>query len=318
MAERIILDCDPGHDDAVAILLAVGNPDIDLIGVTTVGGNQSLDKVTYNARSVLHKAGEDNVPVYAGCDRPLVRPLKTAAYVHGETGLDGVELPDPVRPLENGHAVNYLVRTVMDSEPGTVTLVPTGPLTNIVMALRMEPKIAERAKQVVLMGGGVYEANSSACSEFNIYTDPEAAQIVFSAPWEVTMVGLDVTHHALCTRDIQRKIEAEGGKTGYFMGRLMDFFRKAYQENQDFDDPPVHDPCTVAYLIDPDVLYTERRKISVELDGKLTTGMTVVNMQGPEDPEANTKVALRLDTGRFWQIVEDAILRVDSAAGTAA
>ena len=238
--------------------------------------------------------------------------------MHGETGLDGVELPEPVRPLENEHAVNYLVRTVMDSESGTVTLVPTGPLTNIAMALRMEPKIAERAKQVVLMGGGVYEANSSACSEFNIYTDPEAAQIVFSAPWEVTMIGLDVTHHALCTRDIQRKIEAEGGQTGYFMGRLMNFFRKAYQENQDFDDPPVHDPCTVAYLIDPDVLYTERRKINVELDGKLTTGMTVVNMQGPEDPRSNTKVALRLDTGRFWQIVEDAILRVDSAAGTAA
>ena len=157
VTKKIILDCDPGHDDAVALLLALGNPEIELVGVTTVGGNQSLDKVTYNARAVLEKAHATDVPVYAGCDRPIVRPQEVAASIHGESGLDGVELPVPTRPLEEKHAVNYIVETIMASEPGTITLVPTGPLTNIAMAVRMEPRIVERVKEVVLMGGGYHE-----------------------------------------------------------------------------------------------------------------------------------------------------------------
>ena len=155
MSKKIILDCDPGHDDAVAILLAVGNPNIDLLGVTTVGGNQSLDKVTYNARAVLEKAHATDVSVHAGCDRPLVRKQEVAASIHGETGLDGVELPEPSRPLEAGHAVNWIIDTIMSNEPGTITLVPTGPLTNIAMAARMEPRIVERVKEVVLMSADI-------------------------------------------------------------------------------------------------------------------------------------------------------------------
>ena len=180
MTKKIILDCDPGHDDAVAILLALGNPEIELLGVTTVGGNQSLEKVTYNARAVLEKAHATDVAVYAGCDRPIVRPQEVAASIHGESGLDGVELPVPTRPLEQKHAVNYIVETIMTSEPGTITLVPTGPLTNIAMAVRMEPRIVERVKEVVLMGGGYHVGNWSAVAEFNIKVDPEAAHIVFN------------------------------------------------------------------------------------------------------------------------------------------
>jgi purine nucleosidase len=210
MARKIILDSDPGHDDAVAILLAVGNPSIDLLGVTTVGGNQSLDKVTYNARAVLEKAPRNRYPVYAGCDRPLVRPQEVAASIHGETGLDGVELAE-TDPPARGHARRQPHRQDHHgNEPGTITLVPTGPLTNIAMAVRMEPRIVERVQEVVLMGGGYHVGNWSAVSEFNIKVDPEAAHIVFNEPWPVTMVGLDLTHQALCTPAVQRRIESVG------------------------------------------------------------------------------------------------------------
>ena len=279
MSKKIILDCDPGHDDAVAILLAVGNPNIDLLGVTTVGGNQSLDKVTYNARAVLEKAHATDVPVHAGCDRPLVRKQEVAASIHGETGLDGVELPEPSRPLEAGHAVNWIIDTIMRNEPGTITLVPTGPLTNIAMA------------------------------EFNIKVDPEAAHIVFNEAWPITMVGLDLTHQALCTPQAQQRIEGVGTDLAKFVSGLMDFFRKTYQDNQDFIDPPVHDPCTVAYLIDPSVMTTRRCPLDVEIHGDLTLGMTVADLRGPEPSaeECHTQVAVKLDFDKFWDLVTNAI-----------
>ena len=309
MARKIILDCDPGHDDAVAILLAVGNPNIDLVGVTTVGGNQSLDKVTYNARAVLEKAHAIDIPVHAGCDRPIVREQEVAASIHGETGLDGVELPEPSRPLEQGHAVNWIIDTIMASEPGTITLVPTGPLTNIAMAVRMEPRIVDRVKEVVLMGGGYHVGNWSAVAEFNIKVDPEAAHIVFNEDWPITMVGLDLTHQALCTPEVQRRIEGVGTDLAMFVSGLMDFFRKTYQDNQDFIDPPVHDPCTIAYLIDPSVVATRRCPVDVEIHGELTLGMTVADLRGPEPSaeECHTQVATKLDFDEFWNLVTEAI-----------
>lgn len=312
MAKKIILDCDPGHDDAVAILLALGNPEIDLLGVTTVGGNQSLDKVTYNARAVLEAAHGQQIPVYAGCDRPIVRPLEVAASIHGQTGLDGVELPEPTRPIEDMHAVNYIVKTIMESEPGTITLVPTGPLTNIAMAVRMEPRIVERVREVVLMGGGYHVGNWSAVAEFNVKTDPEAAHIVFNETWKVTMVGLDLTHQALCTPEVQHRIENVGTPLAGIVSGLMDFFRKSYQDNQDFVDPPVHDPCTIAYLIDPSVVSTRRCPVDVEIHGELTLGMTVADLRGPEpsEEECHTQVATKLDFDKFWDLVVDAIERI--------
>ena len=308
----IILDCDPGHDDAMAILLALGNPNIDLIGVTTVGGNQSLEKVTYNARATLEMAHATNIPVHAGCDRPMIRPLEVAAAVHGETGLDGVTLPEPTRPLDEGHAVNWIIDTIMSHEPGTITLVPTGPLTNIAMAVRMEPRIVSRVKEVVLMGGGYHVGNWSAVAEFNIKTDPEAAHVVFNEAWPITMVGLDLTHQALCTPEAQAKIDAVGTPLAAFASGLMDFFRKAYQNNQDFIDPPVHDPCTIAYLIDHSVVQTRRCPLDVEIKGDLTLGMTVADLRGsePSAEECHTQVATKLDFDKFWDLIVDALKRI--------
>lgn len=310
--KKIILDCDPGHDDAVAILLALGNPEIDLIGVTTVGGNQSLDKVTYNARAVLEKAHATHIPVHAGCDRLILRSQEVAASIHGESGLDGVELPVPTRPLEDMHAVNYIIKTIMESDPQTITLVPTGPLTNIALACRLEPRIVERVKEVVLMGGGYHRGNWSAVAEFNIKVDPEAAHIVFNEPWPLTMVGLDLTHQALCTPAVQKRIEEIDTPLAHFVSGLMDSFRKAYQDNQDFQDPPVHDPCTIAYLIDSAVVQTRRCPLDVEIHSELTLGMTVADLRGPEPSakDCHTQVATKLDFDKFWDLVTDAIERI--------
>ena len=230
----------------------------------------------------------------------------------GESGLDGVELPVPTRPLEQKHAVNYIVETIMASEPGTITLVPTGPLTNIAMAVRMEPRIVERVKEVVLMGGGYHVGNWSAVAEFNIKVDPEAAHIVFNEKWPLTMVGLDLTHQALCTPAAQKRIEEVGTPLATFVSGLMDFFRKTYQDNQDFVDPPVHDPCTVAYLIDPTCVETRRCPLDVEIHSELTLGMTVADLRGPEPSaeECHTQVATKLDFDKFWNLVTDAIERI--------
>ncbi|EPI46141.1 cytidine/uridine-specific hydrolase family protein, partial [Gardnerella vaginalis JCP8151A] len=229
------------------------------------------------------------------------------------TGLDGVTLPKPTRPLDEGHAVNWIINTIMNSEPGTITLVPTGPLTNIAMAVRMEPRIVSRVKEVVLMGGGYHVGNWSAVAEFNIKVDPEAAHVVFNEDWPITMVGLDLTHQALCTPQVQAKIDAIGTPLSAFASGLMDFFRKAYQNNQDFIDPPVHDPCTVAYLIDNSVVQTRRCPLDVEIKGDLTLGMTVADLRGPEPSasECHTQVATKLDFNKFWDLIIDALKRID-------
>ncbi len=308
----IILDCDPGHDDAVAILLAAGDPAIDLKGITTIGGNQTLEKVTRNARTVLTIAGIADVPVYAGCTRPLVREGVVAAEVHGDSGMDvhGYALPEPTVPLDDVHAVDFIIDTIMSEPPGTVTLVPTGPLTNIAMAARKEPAIVDRVAEVVLMGGGYHEGNKTAVAEFNICVDPEAAHIVFNERWPLTMVGLDLTHQALATPEVEERIKSIGSDTADFVVGLIGFFREAYRENQGFDDPPVHDPCAVAYLIDPAVVSTQKVPLDVELCGALTTGMTVADFRPPIPEDCTTQVAVKLDHGKFWDMVEAAIRAV--------
>lgn len=315
MSRKIILDCDPGHDDAVAILLAAGNPGIELLGITTIGGNQTLEKVTYNARQVCTVAGLTDVPIHAGCTRPLVRPVETAPDIHGDTGMEiqGYQLPEPTVGLEEGHAVDFIIDTVMSNEPGTVTLVPTGPLTNIAMAARKEPRIVERVAEVVLMGGGYHVGNWSAVAEFNIKVDPEAAHIVFNESWLVTMVGLDLTHQALATDKVEARIKALNTDVADFVVGLFGFFRDAYKNAQGFDHPPVHDPCTVAYLIDPTVVTTQKVPVDIELTGALTTGMTVADFRAPAPADCHTQVAVDLDHGRFWDMVVDAIVAVSKA-----
>ena len=310
MQRKILLDCDPGHDDAVAMMLAWGNPSIELLGVTTVGGNQTLDKVTRNALSVATVVGMHDVPIAAGCRLPLVRPVEIAPDVHGDSGLDGVELPEPAVELDPRHGVDLIIETIMSNEPGTVTLVPTGPLTNIAMAARKEPRIVERVQEVVLMGGGYHVGNWSPVAEFNIKVDPEAAHIVFNEKWPIVMVGLDLTHQALATDEVAERIAAVPGSVSQFTLGLFTFFRKAYQDAQGFDFPPVHDPCTLAYLIDPTIVETVKVPVDVELNGSLTTGMTVADFRAPAPGDCHTKVATRLDAPRFWGLVVDAIDRI--------
>lgn len=306
MSRKIILDCDPGHDDAVAMLLAHANPNIDLLAVTTVGGNQTLQKVTNNALRLANVYGMSGVPIAAGCVRPLIRPVETAPDCHGDSGLDGVVLPEPVE-LDPRHAVDLIIETVMAHEPGEVTLVPTGPLTNIAMAVRKEPRIVERVREVVLMGGGYHVGNWSAVAEFNIKVDPEAAHIVFNEKWPITMVGLDLTHQALATDEVSAKIDALGGPVADFVLGLFTFFRKAYQDAQGFEFPPVHDPCTIAYLIDPSIVKTVKVPINVEIHGELTTGMTVADFRSEPGPDCHTQAATELDFDGFWNLVFDAI-----------
>lgn len=312
MTRKIILDCDPGHDDAIAMILAAGNPAIDLLGITTVGGNQTLSKVTHNTLSVARVARMSDVPVHAGCARPLVREVEVAEGIHGDSGLDGVELPEPISQVGSRHAVDYIIDTIMENEPGTVTLVPTGPLTNIALAVRKEPRIAERVQEVVLMGGGYHTGNWSATAEFNIIVDPEAAHIVFNEKWPLTMVGLDLTHQALATPEVEEKIKAIGSECSEFVLGLFAFFRKAYKEAQGFEHPPVHDPCTVAYLIDPSIVTTQKVPLDVELRGELTLGMTVADFRAPAPEGCTTQVAVDLDHERFWNLVIQAIEAVET------
>ncbi len=314
LARKIILDCDPGHDDAIAMLLAHGNPDVDLVAVTTVVGNQTLEKVTRNALSVAAIAGITGVPFAAGCPRPLVREIETAPEIHGESGLDGPDLPEPAFGLDGRHAVDLIIDTVMAHEPGEITLVPTAGLTNIALAARKEPRIVERVREVVLMGGGFHEGNWSAVAEFNIVIDPEAAHIVFNEKWPLTMVGLDLTHQALATPAVEERIRAVGTEPARFVLELLDFFREAYRENQGFEHPPVHDPCAVAYVIDPAVMTVRRAPVDIELRGALTLGMTVTDLRSPAPADCHTQVAVDLDHDRFWDLVVDALVRIGDPA----
>jgi len=310
MATKIILDCDPGHDDAIAMLLAWGNPDIELVGVTTVMGNQTIEKVTRNALAVARVAGITGVPFARGAHRPLVRAIEVAESIHGESGLDGPVLPKPTIELDPRHAVDFIIDTIMAAEPGEITLVPTGALTNIAMAVRKEPRIVERVREVVLMGGAVGGGNWSATSEFNIVIDPEAAHIVFNERWPLTMVGLDVTHEALATPDVAATIAAVDTGPARFVGELLEFFGETYKDQQGFEFPPVHDPCAVAFVIDRSVMSATRVPLDIELGGTLTLGMTVADFRAPAPVDCTTHVARGLDHAKFWALVVDALERI--------
>lgn len=314
MGTKIILDCDPGHDDAIAMLLAHGNPDIDLLAVTTVVGNQTLPKVTRNALAVAEIAGITGVPFAAGATRPLVRTIENAPDIHGDSGMDGPVLPEPTLELDHRHAVDLIIDTIMANEPKTVTLVPTGGLTNIALAVRKEPRIAERVKEVVLMGGGYHTGNWSAVAEFNIKIDPEAAHIVFNESWPVVMVGLDLTHQALATPAVVERIAAVDTAPARFVLELLEFFGATYKQSQGFDSPPVHDPCAVAYVIDPTIVRTVKVPIDIELTGTLTLGMTVADFRAPAPDDCTTWAATELDHERFWALVVDALERIGEIA----
>lgn len=308
MARKIILDCDPGHDDAMAIVLAYGNPEIDLLAITTVAGNQTLPKTSLNARLVCTVAGIDDVPIAAGSERPITRNLVTAGDIHGTTGLDGHAFPEPRIPLAGIHAVDLIVDLIMGSG-GDITLVPTGPLTNIALALRREPRIADRVREVVLMGGSFTRGNVTPAAEFNIYVDPEAADIVFKAGWPVTMVGLDLTHQALATDEVVDRIGALGTPVAEMSVNLLSFFGGTYRREQGFQAPAVHDPCAVTRVIAPQLLECVDAFVAIETAGRWTSGMTVTDFRGKLG-EPNAQVATKLDVEAFWDLLIDAIDRI--------
>ncbi len=307
---KIVIDCDPGHDDAIALMLAHGSPEIELLAVTTVAGNQTLEKVTHNARVVATVAGITGVPIAAGADRPMVRPARTATSIHGETGLDGPVLPAPQVPLDPRPAVDLIIETVLAHDPGVITLVPLGPLTNVAYALRRHPPLVDLVAGVVLMGGGYSKGNVTAAAEFNIYSDPEAAQIVFSAGWPVTQVGIDLTHQALATPEVIERITALGTEPARFVRAVLLEYGRNYRTAQGFSAPPVHDPCAVARIIDPSIVRTRPAHVEIELAGTHTTGMTVTDFLGRGGVPLDTQVATDLDHGRFWDLVVDALARI--------
>lgn len=306
MPTPVILDCDPGHDDAMAILLAAAHPAIDLRAVTTVAGNQTVGKTALNARRVLTLAGVTGVPVAAGCDRPLAGPLEIGDYVHGESGLDGPAFWAANVPLDPRHGVD-LIHDTLAAAAEPVTVVAIGPLTNIATLLRRHPEDRERIREIVIMGGSTERGNHTPYGEFNVYADPEAAAEVLGSGVPTTWVGLNVSHQALVTADVLARIRALGTPLAGVCVELLTFFGSTYQRTWGFAAPPLHDPITVAYLIDPAVLTVRRVGLRIELDGRYTRGATVADLHHRMGWEPNANVGVGLDRDRFWDLMIGAI-----------
>ncbi len=310
MRHKIILDCDPGHDDAIALLLAAHHPDLELLAVTTVAGNQSVEKTAHNALKICSLAHIRTIPVAMGMDRPLLRPPHYAADIHGESGLDGPDIPEPDIELAPQHGVDLLIELLLKSE-GDITLVHTGPLTNLAMAIRREPAIVPKIKAISLMGGAIGVGNTTPAAEFNIWFDPEAAAIVFGCGRPLTMVPLEVTHQALATPEILQRLRVSGRRVPSFAADLLVFFADTYLKVFGFAHPPVHDPCAVAAVIDPDVLQAQRMHVEIETRGEWTTGRTVCDVYRKPDDESDIRVGYALDVPRFWDIVISTLLSYD-------
>ncbi|WP_379066593.1 nucleoside hydrolase [Mesorhizobium sp. UC22_110] len=303
---KIIIDTDPGQDDAVAILLALASPELDVVGITAVAGNVPLRLTEKNALKICELAGRRDVMVFSGAIRPLVRQLVTAEHVHGKTGLDGPDLPEPTMKLQEQHAVDFIVETLMREEPGTITLCPLGPLTNIALALVREPKIAPRIKEIVLMGGGFFEGgNVTPAAEFNIYVDPHAADVVFRSGVPIVVMPLDVTHKALTTAKRVEAFRRMGSKVGDATASLLDFFERFDEEKYGTDGGPLHDPCVIAYLLKPELFKGRHCNVSVETASDLTMGMTVVDWWGVTDRPKNATVMRDIDSDGFFGLLTE-------------
>jgi purine nucleosidase len=310
----IIIDCDPGHDDALAILLALASPEeLEVLAITAVAGNVPLALTEANARKVVELAGRRDVPVHAGCDRPLVRPLVTAEYVHGRTGLDGADLPAPTIPLADGHAVDALIEWLRARRAGTVTLCPTGPLTNVALALLKAPDIAPRIGQIVLMGGAIGEGNVTPAAEFNIYVDPHAAKVVFEAGVPLVMHGLDVTHQALVTPARLAAIRALGTPVSAAVTGLLEFYGIYDQTRRGRPGAPLHDPCTIAWLLRPELFSGRACHVAIETHGEHTLGRTVIDWSGRTDLPANATVIDQIDADGFFALLTDRLARLPLA-----
>lgn len=311
-ARKIIIDTDPGQDDAVAMLLALASPeDLEVLAITAVAGNVPLELTAKNALKICELAGRSDVPVYAGSPRPLMRDLVTAEYVHGVTGIDGAELPEPTKPLEEGHAVDAIIEKVMGLDSGSITLCPLGPLTNIAMALIKEPRIAPRIAEIVLMGGAFFEGgNTTPVAEFNIYVDPHAADLVFRSGVPMTMMPLDVTHRALTLRRHRERFAAMGTAVGDAVHGMLEFFERYDVAKYGMEGGPLHDPCVIAYLLRPELFSGRRVAVRVETVSELTMGMTVVDWWGMTGEAPNVTFMRQVDAEGFFDLLVERIGRL--------
>lgn len=308
---KIIIDTDPGQDDAVAILLALASPELEVLGITAVAGNVPLPLTARNARIVCELAGRTDIRVFAGCDRPMNRELVTAEYVHGKSGLDGIALPEPTMPLAEGHAVDFLIQTLRDEPEGTVTLCPIGPLTNIATAFQRAPDIVPRVAEIVLMGGAYFEVgNVTPAAEFNIYVDPEAARIVFGSGVPLVVMPLDVTHKVLTTRARVEAFRALGTRVGHAVASWTDFFERYDMAKYGSEGAPLHDPCTIAYLLKPDLFSGRHINVEIETEGRFTTGMTVADWWRVTDRPANAMFMRDVDADGFYRLLTERLARL--------
>ena len=314
MAEprKIIIDTDPGQDDAAAIMLALGSPDeIELLGITAVAGNVPLSLTERNARIVCELCSRFDVKVFAGADKPVARALVTAEHVHGKTGLDGPELAEPTMALQDQHGVDFIIETVLREAPGSVTLCTLGPLTNIALALRKAPEIASRVRELVMMGGGFFEGgNITPAAEFNIYVDPEAADEVFRSGMPIVMMPLDVTHRVLTFKSRVAAIRALGSRPAIAMAEMLEFFERFDIEKYGSDGGPLHDPTVIAYLLKPELFSGRDCNVEIEIQSPLTTGMTVVDWWQVTGRKHNARVMRDIDADGFFALLTERLGRL--------
>jgi len=311
MIKKIIIDTDPGQDDAVAILLALASPELEILGITTVAGNVPLNLTTKNALIITEMAGREDIDVYAGCDSPLSRPLITAENVHGATGLDGPKLINPTKKVKEDHAVDFIIKTLRDHTPNTVTLCPLGPLTNIATAFEKAPDIVSKVKQVVLMGGAYFEVgNVTPTAEFNIFVDPEAASYVFNLGLDLVIMPLDVTHKALTTPERIDKFSKLNTKCGTFVAEMTAFFERFDKDKYGTEGAPLHDPCVIAYLLNPEIFSGRRINVEIETDSELTLGMTVADWWGVTNKEPNALFIGNLNSEKFFEMLTNRISKL--------
>ena len=316
MSTKIIIDCDPGQDDAVALLLAFASPvELEVLGVTTVGGNVPLELTQRNARMMCDIAGVIDMPVFAGCADPLQRSLQTAEAIHGETGIDGIDVFEPQTPLQEAHAVDFIVETLLAADKESVTLVPTGPLTNIAAAIQREPRILDSVERIVIMGGAMREGgNRTPSAEFNIMVDPEAADIVFQCGRPITSMGLDVTHQVLSTRERVARIRALDNPVAIATADMLSFFDRYDTEKYGSEGAPLHDPCTVAWLLRPDLFAGKDCNISIETQSELTLGHTAVDFWHVTDKPRNATWIYSVDADGFYDLLVERLARYGGAS----
>jgi purine nucleosidase len=306
----LIIDCDPGVDDAIALLLTFASPEkLNLLGITTVAGNVPLHLTQRNARKICELAGQHHAKVYAGCSRPLLRPLATAEYVHGATGLGGQTWAEPQMPTQPQHGVDFLIETLLNA-PAPITLATLGPLTNLAIALIKEPQIATQIETIVLMGGAITQGNVTPSAEFNVYVDPHAAHVVLTAGIPVTMISLDVTHRAISTPERIAAIRAIGSSIGALVADLLDYYGKYERERYGWAGCPLHDPCVIAYLLEPNLFTSRPLHVEVELTSELTIGRTIVDVMNSTGRVPNVNVVESIDETGFYTLLTERLTKL--------